>query len=285
MNSVVRYLTPATLASTLVAMRSGRKDVFLIVEGGDDIALFSQVFRLSRSNFLDCRGKENLMGLFALVPTKGLDAGTVFLRDRDNDGVSHTVRSNVNLLVTDLYDFEMHLLEGRLFGRVMAEFLRGAGGQAAIATAFSRVMNAAAWIGALRHYGKENDLALDFDGLKLTFLSNTTLEVDAAEMVRKVFARSKIKADIAVVVGEITGIVDKAESPSAISCGKDVLEIISQALSRHYKCCSAHACSVETLGRMLRISATLTDLQIMTLYARLAAIVASVPFRWAGVTL
>ena len=128
MNSIVRYLTPATLASTLLAMRSGRKDVFLVVEGAEDIALFSQVFRLSRSNFLDCRGKENLMNLFALIPTRGLDSGTIFLRDRDHDGVHHTVSRDVSLLVSDLYDFEMHLLDGRLFGRIMAEFLRDAGG-------------------------------------------------------------------------------------------------------------------------------------------------------------
>lgn len=76
MNSIVRYLTPASLAATLLAMRSGRKEIFLVVEGGDDVSLFSQVFRLPRSNFVDCRGKENLMALFALVPVRGIMANS-----------------------------------------------------------------------------------------------------------------------------------------------------------------------------------------------------------------
>jgi hypothetical protein len=118
LNSVVRYLTPASLAATLLAMRSARKEIFLVVEGADDILLLSQIFGLPQSNFVDCRGKENLMSLFALVPARGIDSGTIFLRDRDHDGIRHIVKSDVSLLVSDLYDFEMHLLDGRLFGRV-----------------------------------------------------------------------------------------------------------------------------------------------------------------------
>ena len=50
------------------------------------------------------------MALFSLVPTRGIDSGTIFLRDRDYDGITHTIKNDVSLLVTDLYDFEMQLL-------------------------------------------------------------------------------------------------------------------------------------------------------------------------------
>jgi hypothetical protein len=284
MNSVVRYLTPASLAATLLAMRSGRKEIFLVVEGGDDISLLSQVFGLAKSNFVDCRGKENLMALFALVPVRGIDSGTVFLRDRDHDGIGHTIKGDVSLLVTDLYDFEMHLLDGRLFGRIIAEFRR-CSGAAAIDEAFARIVGDAAWLGALRLYAHEASLALDFDGLRLTFIDSKTLEVDLSEMVRRVFARSSLNLDISAVIARIREIVASANRLSEIPCGKDVLAILSRALLLHYKCCSAGECSTETLGRMLRVSATLEDLKPMTLYQRLATLISAVPFRWAGVDL
>jgi hypothetical protein len=284
-NSVARYLTPATLASTLLAMRSGRKEIFLIVEGGDDISLFSQVFGLPRSNFLDCRGKGNLMALFALVPTRGLDNGTVFVRDRDHDDIRHTDNDGVILLVSDLYDFEMQLLDGRLFGRLMTEFLRASGGSVAINQAFAHIVGAAAWLGALRLYAHEVSVALDFDGLRLTFIDTRTLSVDVSDMVRKVFARSSLKADISSVVARIEEIMAEAGKPSEIACGKDVLAILSLALNRHYKCCSAGECSIATLGRMLRVSASLEDLQAMTLYPRLATVVSTGPFQWGNLVI
>jgi hypothetical protein len=285
MNSVVRYLTPASLSATLLAMRSGRKEIFLIVEGGDDIALLSQVFGLPRSNFVDCRGKQNLMALFALVPRRGIDSGTVFLRDRDYDNIEHTINCDVSLFVSDLYDFEMHLLDGRLFGRIISEFLRESGGASVIEDAFARIVNAAAWVGALRFYAAEAGLPLDFDGLRFTFIDHRTLEVDLPEMVRLVFARSLQKADISMVVSRLKDIVNSASRLPEITCGKDALAILSLALNRHYRCCTAGECSIDTLGRMLRVAATLEDLRSMTLYRRLAQLITTVPFRWSGVAL
>lgn len=266
-------------------MRSGRKEIFLVVEGGDDISLLSEVFELPRSNFVDCRGKENLMALFGLVPVRGIDSGAVFLRDRDHDGIQHTVKDGVSLLVSDLYDFEMHLLDGRLFGRIMIEFLRGSGGEAALEGAISRIVGAAAWLGALRLYAHEASLALDFDGLRLTFIDSRTLAVDVPDMVRKVFARSSVTVNIPSVVARIERTVEESNRLSEIACGKDVIAILSLALSRHYKCCAAGECSTQILSRMLRVSATLEDFQSMTLYQRLATIIGTASFRWVGVAL
>jgi hypothetical protein len=166
----------------------------------------------------------------------------------------------------------------------LAEFLRSSEA-AALEGAFAHIVGAAAWLGALRLYAKESGVALDFDGLKLTFIDNRTLAVDVAEMVRKVFARSSLKADMPRVVARLEEIVAKASRLSEICSGKDVLSILSQALCRHYKCCPAGECSTKILSRVLRVAATLEDLQDMTLYQRLSAIISTVPFRWAGVAL
>jgi hypothetical protein len=163
--------------------------------------------------------------------------------------------------------------------------LRQAGGVAVIKDAYSRIVGAAAWLGALRLYAREAGVALNFDGLRFsTFIDSRTLEVDPAEMVRKVFARSLFRGEVPKVVARLTEMRASTEVYE-IACGKDVLEVLSQALSRHYKCCSAQECSVDTLGRILRVSATLDDLRAMTLYERLATVVSTVPFRWAGVAL
>jgi hypothetical protein len=286
MNSVLKYITPATLAATLVAMRSGRKEVFLVVEGKEDVALYSQVFGLSRSYFVQCNGKNNLMALFAIVPARGLDSGTIFLRDRDNDGIRHTTSHDVSLLVSDLYDVEMHLLNGRIFGRLMSEFLQNAPTPDVIDAAFCRVIGAAAWVGALKLYSHVEGLALDFDNLKFSFVDQKTLEVDVRELVRRVFARSEKRVDdLGKVVKDVERIYRETGSLCDITSGKDVIEVLSLALSRHYKCCSASECSIGTLGRMIRISATLTDLQEMSLYGELIKKIALSPFRWAGVAL
>lgn len=110
MNSISGNLNAASIAATARMLRSAKKEVILIVEGDDDIALFSNSLSLPKSNFISCFGKKRLMEVFALVPHSGLDAGTILLRDSDCDGVQDQRRGDVLLLTSDFYDFEMSLL-------------------------------------------------------------------------------------------------------------------------------------------------------------------------------
>ncbi len=286
MNSVLKHLSPANVASQLITMRSGRKEIFLIVEGGKDIALYSQVFALPRSNFVSCDGKERLMAVFSLAPAKGMDSGTIFIRDRDNDQLAHATRYDVHLLVSDLYDVEMHLLSGRLFERILEEYLKDKGTRAVVKAAIDSIIDAAAWVGALRKYGFSEKLPLDFDNLDMSsFIEAKTMTVDIPEMIRKVSARSEVNMGDHLVVAQALRQILQGVNPLEIACGKDVIEIIHLALSRQYCCAPSGECSAPVLDRTLRISATLDDLKKMSMYPILAAQVALTPFKWAGAPL
>jgi len=264
-------------------MRSGRKEIILVVEGGDDIRLFSNLFGLARSNFVSCSGKNNLMGLFLMTPCKGLDNGTIFIRDRDFDEVSTTTQHDVSLIVSDLYDIEMILLSGRIFGRIMGEYLGPKATDQIIESSFQKIVFASAHVGALRLYSQQNSLRLDFDDLKFDFVDPRSLEIDVEKLVKKVAARSQINVgDQAQVATWIADTVANSNPLIDVVCGKDVLSVMHIALCRHYKCCDSGECNPAILSKHLRISTVIDDLMHTQLMRSLIARINCSTFPWAG---
>ena len=288
MNSISEHITPASILALLRQFRSAKKEIVLIVEGDDDIALFSQCFGLSRNCFVSCFGKENLMAVFNEIPNRNVDRGMVFFRDADFDGISHRESYGIYLLVSDLYDFVMVIVDGRIYHRMFLEFLKRRGNIELAAKTFIRLVDAAAWVGALRAYSHRNAINLDFDKAEFGFVDKKTMEVDVEEMIRFIFARSHVQMHDATEV--TTGIMRiRSESPSLndLCCGKDFLEIFSICLCRHFSCCAHHAGSSEALARILRIATTLDDIKKMSLYPLLKNHVQeiSIDFIWSGATL
>ncbi len=286
MNSVDKYLNAQTKAATLLAMRSAKKEVLLVVEGDSDIDMFASVLGISRSNILSCNGKEVLMLVYDMGTQKGIDPGTVFIRDRDHDGVTHDVRNGVLLLVTDRYDIEMDLLETRLFKRIISEFFARELTQEEVEEAFVRIAKAAANIGVLRLYAREAKIPLDLDDIRYArFLNFSNLDIDSDKMVVYLFAKSQVPlADKSETVAFIARTLKKRPY-SSVCCGKEFLDLSQIALSRFYRVCTVGESSVATLGRMLRISATLDDLKAMSMYSLFVQHVRGCGFSWTGVAL
>jgi len=209
----------------LLAMRSAKKEVLLVVEGDSDIDMFASVLGISRSNILSCNGKEVLMLVYDMGTQKGIDPGTVFIRDRDHDGVTHDVRNGVLLLVTDRYDIEMDLLETRLFKRIISEFFARELTQEEVEEAFVRIAKAAANIGVLRLYAREAKIPLDFDDIRYArFLNFSNLDIDSDKMVVYLFAKSQVPlADKSETVAFIARTLKKRPY-SSVCCGKEFLD-------------------------------------------------------------
>jgi len=285
MNSISGSLTPRSIVATAKMLRSARKEIFLIVESDNDIALFSHSLRIPRSNFISCFGKERLMGVFDLVPVDGLDAGTILFRDADCDGVAITERDGVILLASDLYDFEMSLLPRRVFGRIFAEFLKTRSSPELTDDAFEKIVEAASLIGALRHVSHSECLNVDFKEYKMGFIDARKLSVDIDEMLRYFLARSEKQIDARALKNRVTQKRAEVRHATEVTSGKDFLKIMSIALARFYKCCNAMDCTFETLSRMFRITVTHDDIKELALYPVLADQVARSPFEWKGVPL
>lgn len=286
MNSVTRHLGTQNICATLLAMRSGKKEVLLLVEGGDDIALLSSIFKLPRSNFLACGGKEPIMELFSMVPRRGLDAGTVLVRDRDHDQVLSSRKDGILLLVSDLYDMEMHLLTGRPFCRVFEEFARPENLEKDQMAVQAKLIEVASKIGALRLVSTRNGLNLKFQDLNLSFVDHKTLEVDEEKLVRVVLQRSS--ADMKCLpdlLAQLRDVLDK-NNPIDLTSGKDLLRIMHIAFYRHFRYCRKSAeCQPDVLARMLRVSAVLDDFREMSLVVELRKALPGIPFKWAGITI
>lgn len=285
MNSISVKITAKSIVATARMLRSARKEIFFIVEGDDDIALFSQALRLPRSNFISCFGKERLMEAFGLVPINGLDPGTIFLRDLDCDDVSMSKRNGVLMLTSDFYDFEMSLLQRRIFGRIVGEFLKSRATHEFCVDAYKKVVEAASLIGALRHVSHAKGLNIDFKEYKLGFLDTKKFSVDLDEMIRYFMARSEVKKDINEIKKAVLITKESVKDPVEITSGKDVFRVLNVALSRFYKCCNANDCSFETLSRMFRISVDHDDIRELRMYSALSAHVNSSTFDWKGIRL
>ncbi len=284
MNSITKYLTPATIAATLLAMRSGRKEIFLVVEGDSDVDLLSQIFCLGHSNFVACSGKENLNAVYELSPRKGLDQGTVFLRDRDHESLSHSDRGGTKLYVTDYYDIEMQLLSTRIFGRIFREYKKGETTDSLLETNFNLIANAAAWIGALRLYNTRYGIGIDFDDIKFNrFLDVKSMTVDPSNLVKYMLAKSQLShaynPDLEV---EVAAIYKSNEDKKWLVCGKDFIDILHVAFHRHFKFCDSSECEPVVLLRMLRAAAVIDDLKNCSFFSLFAAHISSCEFCWAG---
>ncbi|MEN3212186.1 DUF4435 domain-containing protein [Methylorubrum populi] len=286
MNSVTRHLSPESLAARLVAMRSGRKEVLLIVEGSEDISFYSNIFGVPRSSIVSCGGKERLQDLYGLIPHKGLDDGTVFIRDRDCEKISHQTTSGVLMLVTDFYDVEMHLLSGRLFARIISEYLSARLESIDVNKIFSTLLESSAIIGALRLYSHEKELNLKFEGMSFDFIDPKTMNINSLELIRKVCARSAVNpGNHSEIKGFLENMLADGRPHTEIVRGKDLLELMHIALNRHCKCCDAKECKPELLGRILRIAAVPSDMKHASMWSRLAEWISTCSMGWGGLHL
>ncbi|WP_049732254.1 DUF4435 domain-containing protein [Rhizobium ecuadorense] len=283
MNSVDRHLDAESKAATLLAMRSAKKEVFLIVEGDSDVDVLANALRVPRSNILSCDGKETLMAVYRMAPQKGIDEGSVFLRDRDNDDVSTGLSSGVLLLVTSRYDLEMELLENRIFQRILSEFMRDTVGAAQAKAEFDKICEAASAVGALRIYSQDHTANLDFDELKYNrFLNSRNLAVDISNAVRYIFAKSKVAlANPAAVKAAVVQTL-QGRAAADIVCCKEFVDVLHLALSRHYNACDARECLPSILSRTIRISAVHEDFKMMALYPPFSSHVAGCGYGWSG---
>ena len=118
MNSITRHINSNSIIATLQIFRSARKDIILLVEGDEDIALFSQGLGLPRECFISCAGKNNLMDVFQTVPSSA-SIKECFCQ---GCGLRWINKSPVQIIVwfSDLYDFEMVLIYGRIFHRIFS---------------------------------------------------------------------------------------------------------------------------------------------------------------------
>jgi hypothetical protein len=286
MNSISANLTPSAIAATARMLRSAKKEIIFIVEGDEDIALFSNSLGLPRSNFISCFGKERLMEVFNLVPTKGIDEGMIFLRDRDCDRVVSHTKGEVLILVSDLYDFEMSLLPKRVFGRIFNEFVKTKATREFTEASFIKVLSASARIGALRAVSHEDKLCVDFKEAKMPFLCASDLSVDIDAMVQFFLSRSKIglklKSDVSA---RVRSLIDQSSDPVNLSSGKDFLSTLSLALNKHFKCCQSSECTFATLSRMFRMTVVHDDLKGLALYPILRGQISRSAMAWSGHTL
>lgn len=226
------------------------------------------------------------MEVFSLAPCKGIDSGTIFLRDADCDFIKNRMNGEVPLFSSDCYDFEMSLLPRRVFGRMFGEFIKTKSGPEVIATTFDQIIESSSLIGALRLLSHQNEWNLDFKNAKFGFFDHRTIKSDVDEMIKYFYAKSKIKlVNLEDIKIKLERVLDERKGDEQISSGKDFLRIFSILLSRHFKCCNSGECTFETLSRMFRMIVTHDDIRELGLYRSLSAHVSKSPYQWMGAAL
>ena len=281
-NSIDRHLTAGTREATLLAMRSARKEIFLVVEGDADINILSHLFGLSSSNFVSCNGKETLMALYARAKTKGIDEGTIFFRDRDHDGLDSVMTADVHLLVTTRYDLEMDLLDERVFARLVAEFERVPADKSQSIDIFEAICRCAAAIGAARLWSAANGVNINFQNLKYSKIVDVKqLSIEVEKMVRYLSAKSKLNIEVDLVSSKIRDLIDSRDNVD-ICCGEDIINICNIGFSKYYKFCDSKQSAPEIIWKMIRMSAHFDDIQNLRWFATFRQVIKMNPFSWTG---
>lgn len=252
------YITNYTVANAIRMKRSFFVGAFLVVEGDSDKRVYGLVLDHERCAIEIAYGCDNAIGAVRILNSDGF-AGVLAIVDADVANITGETIPEANILQTDLHDLECMMLNSPAFDRMLNEL-----GSDDRVSAFSKtspliahkLATNAVPLGCLRLISIRQELKLKFEGLTFSrFVESSDFQIDPAKMVREVVNNSqKHHLDQEVLLEQITVEAEKGHDCWQISCGHDIVEILSLAFRKAFSGKSSGAVSGEILERSLRLA-------------------------------
>jgi hypothetical protein len=248
---------------------------FLIVEGVADKRTYGLAIDHEACKIEIAYGRSNVLGAMLILNDAGFP-GVLAIIDADVDRLTGGMpSSHSNVLRTDLHDLECMILNSPAFDRVLEEF----GSEERIeqfsvrrgALVARELAVSAIPLGCLRLISIRDDLGLRFEGLAFSrFVEVSDLRIDVTEMVRDVVNKSqKHHLDQKRLVELVSCEMQKGHDCWQVSCGHDIVELLSRAFRKTFRGDSSGEVDPERLERSLRLAYGVTDLRNTSLFQAL----------------
>jgi hypothetical protein len=238
--------------------RSLHDGAFLVVEGGSDKHVYKLVLDEDRCRIEIACGRDNVFGAIRLLNADDFQ-GVFGVVDADFMHVTGERILEENILWTDFHDLECMVLNSPAFDRILDEFASENRLQT-YAIPRSRIARqlaaSAAPLGCLRLISIQEGLDLKCEGLTFSrFVEGQPLLINFAAMIREIINKSqKHELDQEQLLAQVTAEVQKEHDCWQISCGHDIVEILSVLFREVLSGKSGGQFAVDVLERSLRIA-------------------------------
>lgn len=264
------HITGDTIANTIRMKRSSFVGAFLVVEGVSDKRVYGRVLDDKRCSIEIAYGCDNALSAVRILNSNAF-AGVLAIVDADFANITGETIPEGNILQTDLHDLECMILDSPAFDRLLGEF--GSGDKVA---AFARtspqiarqLATNAVPLGCLRLVSIQQGLDLKFEGLLFSrFVDSSDLQIDSTNLVREVVNKShKHQLDQKQLLKQVEIETQKEHDCWQISCGHDIVEILSFAFRKTFSSKSGGKVAPEILGLCLRLAYEVTYFKQTSLY-------------------
>ncbi len=256
-----QFATPQTVANEVRMKRTQHAGTFLIVEGDTDKKTCRGLVDQHECQIVIAHGKPNLLGALTILEHDQFN-GVVAICDADFSRLEGPSSASTNLLLTDAHDLEGMMIASPAFTKVLGEFAiasrvddfeKRVGFPVATALAKNAVP-----VGCLRWLSLRHSLQLRFEGLTYArFLDRDALTVDTGKLLRAVKDHSQrhdLELADSQIIRKIEALLTGGHDPSQVSCGHDMLDILSFGLRRTLAARSQADVNRESLERSLRLA-------------------------------
>ena len=264
------YITDHTVANAIRMKRALFVGAFLVVEGVTDKLVYGLVLDHEGCMFEIAHGRDNVLGAIRILNADSF-SGVLGIIDADFANITGEEIPEDNILQTDLHDLECMMLNSPAFDRMLEEFgsdNRVAAFEATNPAIARQLATNAVPLGCLRLISIQQGLKLKFEGLTFSrFVERSKLQIDSTEMIREVVNNSqKYRLDQTELREQVVIEAQKGHECWQISCGHDIVEILSFAFRKTFSGKSGGEVAAESLERCLRLAYDATYFKETNLY-------------------
>ncbi len=256
---MISHLTPHAIASDVRMRRTQHKGAFLLVEGASDKTTFRPLIDSTASQIVIAHGWENAQAVAAILEQENFP-GVLTVLDADFRRVESVPSPSKNILLTDLHDIECMMAASPALAKLLGEFVQTERlerfEERTGCTIAETLARNSAVIGYLRWVSIRLKLALRFEGLDFNrFVIRDNLQIDQQELIDALKDHSqRHDIDSSWLAREATTMADPRHDPWQVSCGHDLLEILSFAMRHTIAGHDAREVKRDVLERSLRLA-------------------------------
>ena len=250
-----QFITEQTLANQVSMLRSQLSGCILIVEGGTDSRLYRKFVDERLCTIIPGKGKDNAVETLEVLEEREVK-GVLCVVDADFWNVDGYVHPSENLLLTDSHDLETMMLQTSALETLLIELGSREKILALKKDVRSILLGAGVTIGFLRYISIKQLLNLKFDDLAYEkFLDKTTLEINLGNMIATVLNIS-CRHDLQPkdLANKIISHLHQEHDEWQVSCGHDLIQVLSFGLRRTLGTNQAHEVKSDALEMNLRLA-------------------------------
>ena len=253
------YITKHIVANEARMMRTQHRGALLLVEGPSDKTAYLNLIDRASCRIVISHGKETAIGALKILEDSAFQ-GVLAILDSDFRMLEPLNAVSLNVAFTDGHDLECLMCRSPAFDKLLGEYashdrleeFEKQNGQRIVQLLGKRAMT----LGYLRWASIRNGWSFDFEGLNFgNFVERQTLLVIRSKLFKEVGNRSQKHAlsDADLEAG-MDALVMDAHDPWHVSCGHDILELLSFALRSVFRAHRAVEVGREQLERSLRLA-------------------------------